>query len=74
MSWLSYADLDKESYDVVELFAGAAQIARASRICGSRAVAVDLDYGEGLSRKGGMDLASPAGFAPLASITLDGNL
>ena len=73
VSWLSYANLDCESYDVVEMFAGAAQIARASRVCGNRAVAVDLSYENNISRKGGMDLTTPAGFGPLGLSILNGS-
>ena len=61
-SWLSIAELDETPYDILETFAGVAQIARAGRLCNMKAAATDLAYEAFASRKGGMDLTTPAGF------------
>ena len=66
-SWLTVAQLDRKSYDVVEAFAGHAEFSRACRVCNIRAAAADLSYDVHAFRKGGMDLTTPSGFVSLAS-------
>ena len=61
-SWLSIANLDSKTYEMVEGFAGIAQVARAFRMCNMRAAATDIEYDEPASRKGAMDLTTPSGF------------
>ena len=61
-SWLSCAELETKSYEVLEIFAGVAEIARTARRCDKKAAAVDLTYGTGLFRRGSMDLTTGAGF------------
>ena len=66
-SWLTSAQLDRKSYDVVEAFAGKAELSRACRMCKFHAAAADLSYDAHAFRKGGMDLTTPSGFVSLAS-------
>lgn len=70
-SWLTVAELDRKSYDVVEAFAGHAEFSRACRVCNIHAAAADLSYDAHAFRKGGMDLTTPSGFVSLASTQCD---
>ena len=64
-SWLDMAQLDSIAYDFTEFFAGQAQVTSCFRNANKAAAALDLDYDEATCRKGGFDLATPAGFASL---------
>ena len=61
-SWLSSAKLGcrAQTYDVLECFAGQAMFSRTARMAKLRAAAIDIDYDEVVSRKGGMDLTTSA--------------
>ena len=63
VSWLETADLDRVQYDFVEVFAGKARVSKVFREARKSAASLDLDYDELTSRKGGMDLSTPAGLA-----------
>ena len=65
-SWLETAKLDEISYDFTEFFAGQAAVTTCFRHARKAAVAIDLDYDQGATRPGGMDLTTPAGFLCLA--------
>ena len=52
-SWLSIASLDEKPYDILETFAGVAQIARAGRLCNMKTAATDIAYESSALRKGG---------------------
>ena len=52
-SWLTSAQLDRKSYDVVEAFAGKAELSRACRMCKFHAAAADLSMMPMHSEKGG---------------------
>ena len=55
-SWLNFAQLGRKSYDLVEAFAGRAELSRSCRKCNMYAAAADLSYDNHAFRKGGMDL------------------
>lgn len=67
-SWLSCANLDTRSYQVLEFYAGVARIARGARAHGMKACAVDIAYDEGLGRQGSMDATTDSGFAFLNAL------
>ena len=69
-SWLTFADLWK-TYDLVEAFAGGADVTRGFRTCRVRAAACDLQYDASCVRRGGMDLSTAPGFVYLASNQCD---
>ena len=61
-TWLGCTELDQKHYDLLELFAGVARVARAGRFCNKQAAAVDITYDASAARKGSMDLTSSSGF------------
>lgn len=64
-SWLSCSMLDSKSYQVLELYAGTARIARGARAHRMKACAIDIAYDDELGRKGSMDATTDSGFALL---------
>ena len=60
-SWLNLARLDKVQYDLVELFAGEAEISSAFRGASKAAASLDISYDKATSRKGAMDLTTSSG-------------
>ena len=73
-SWLNFAQLGRKSYDLVEAFAGRAELSRSCRKCNMYAAAADLSYDNHAFRKGGMDLTTPSGFVSLASSQSDNTM
>ena len=65
---MTNAALDEVQYDFVEVFAGRARVSKVFREARKSAAALDLAYDSVVGRKGGMDLATPAGFAKLGCI------
>lgn len=64
-SWMSCPQLDKApALDLVELFAGVAQCAKAARAAGKHSVALDLLY-DSKVRPGAMNINSQSGFVSL---------
>ena len=63
-SWLSCAELETKSYDVLEIFAGVAEIARTARRCDMTAAALDLSYDTCTFKRGSMNLTTAPGFVP----------
>ena len=63
-SWLTAAKLGrpKQTYDILDIFAGHARLSSTSRMVKLRAAAIDLQYDCVVGRKGGMDLTTAAGF------------
>ena len=63
-SWLTAAKLGcpKQTYDILDIFAGQARLSSTCRMVKLRAAAIDLQYDSVVGRKGGMDLTTAAGF------------
>ena len=67
-SWMSCPQLDRApAVDMVELFAGTARCAKAARLCGKHAIALDLEF-DSKVRPGAMNINSPSGYLLLSCL------
>lgn len=69
-SWMSCPQLDRApAVDMVELFAGTARCAKAARLSGKHAIALDLEF-DSKVRPGAMNINSPSGYLLLSCLIL----
>ena len=72
-SWMSCPQLDRApSVDMVELFAGTARCAKAARLAGKHAIALDLEF-DSKVRPGAMNINSSSGYLLLSCPMFFGN-
>ena len=63
-SWLELPQIDHHRISLLEMFAGTAMVAKATRVLNKSSVALDVAY-DSLVNPGAMDITTDSGFALL---------